>query len=146
VNSFARRSRRTVAAILGLSLLCFDPALADDPGTAEEAAPAPAPADAPGVPADAPSAPAPSPTPAATAPVVPAAPGPSRWADGAVKAFDVIPIRVLSACSVIVGFGAFIVAAPLVAPGFQMEGIRNSWDYFVMAPVDYTFVRPLGDF
>jgi len=139
VNSFARRSRRTVAAILGLSLLCFDPALADDPGTAEEAVPAPAPADAP-------SEPAPSPTPAAAAPVPPAAPGPNRWADGAVKAFDVIPIRLLSACSVIVGFGAFIVAAPLVAPGFQMEGIRNSWDYFVMAPVDYTFVRPLGDF
>jgi len=146
VNSFARRSRRGVAAILGLSLLCFDPALADDPGAADEPVPAatPAPADAPSTPAAAPSAPAP--VPAAAAPVAPAAPGPNRWADGAVKAFDVIPIRLLSACSVIVGFGAFIVAAPLVAPGFQMEGIRNSWDYFVMTPVDYTFVRPLGDF
>jgi len=143
VNSFARRSRRSVAAILGLSLLCFEPALADDPGAADEPVPAPAPASS-AAPA-APSAAAPA-APAAAAPTPPAAAGPNRWADGAVKAFDVIPIRLLSTCSVIVGFGAFIVAAPLVAPGFQMEGIRNSWDYFVMAPVDYTFVRPLGDF
>lgn len=68
------------------------------------------------------------------------------WAEGGAKAFDVIPIRLLSACAVIIGAGAFVVSVPLVGPGFQLEGIRSSWDYFVMGPYEYTFVRPLGDF
>jgi hypothetical protein len=144
VNSFARRSRRAVAAILGLTLLGFDPALADDPGAAGDptpSAPTPAAADDP-TPAPTPSAP----TPAAAAPIAAAPADPNPWAEGAAKVFDVVPIRLLSTAAVVVGFGAFVVSVPLVAPGYQMEGIRNSWEYFVTGPVDYTFVRPLGDF
>jgi hypothetical protein len=63
-----------------------------------------------------------------------------------IRVFDVFPIRTLSACATVVGFGAFIVSLPLVGPVGRMEGIRSSWDYFVVAPVEYTFVRPLGDF
>lgn len=115
--------------ILGLALVCFEPALADEPPGSDE-------------PIAAPSAP----QPAADAALAPSDAAPSRWADGAAKAFDVFPIRLLSATAVIIGFGAFVASVPLVGPGFQMEGIRNSWDYFVMGPYEYTFVRPLGDF
>ena len=131
MNSIGRRSRRAVALSLGLVLLSFDPALAYDSG--EAGAPAPAPTPAP-------------PAPAAGAPVAPAGGASNAWADAAVKTFDVVPIRMLSISAVAIGFGAFLVSVPLVGPGFQMEGIRNSWDYFVMAPVEYTFERPLGDF
>jgi len=131
VNSFGRRSRRTVAVVLGLALLSFDPALADEPGAAADPTPAPTPSAA---------------APAAGALVAPAGAAPNRWADAAAKVFDVVPIRMLSVSAVVIGFGAFVVSVPLVGPGFQLEGIRNSWDYFVMAPVEYTFVRPLGDF
>ena len=129
VNSFRWRARRSVALSVGLALLCFDPALADEPGGVDQpvaaTSAAPSADDAPGVPPDA---------------------APSRWADGAAKAFDVFPIRVLSASAVVIGFGSFVASFPLVAPGFRMEGIRNSWDYFVIGPYEYTFVRPLGDF
>ena len=64
----------------------------------------------------------------------------------AAQAFDVFPIRFLSAGATVVGFGAFIVSVPLVAPCGRLEAIRNSWEYFVIGPVDYTFVRPLGEF
>jgi len=131
VNSLGRRSRRAVAVSLGLVLLSFDPALAYDSGGAGVPPPAPAPT---------------PPTPAAGAPVAPTGAASNAWADAAVKTFDVVPIRMLSVSAVVIGFGAFLVSVPLVGPGFQMEGIRNSWDYFVMAPVEYTFVRPLGDF
>jgi hypothetical protein len=144
VNSFARRSRRAVAVILGLALLCFDPALADDPGAATDPTPSASAPAAAGDPTPAPTPSAPAPT--AAAPIAPAPAGPNPWAEGAAKAFDVIPIRLLSVAAVAVGFGAFIVSVPLVGPGFQLEGIRNSWEYFVVSPYEYTFVRPLGDF
>src|SRR5262245_39061880 len=69
----------------------------------------------------------------------------SPWEETAAKVIDVFPIRLLGACATIVGFGAFIVSVPLVAPGGRMQAIRESWDYFVIGPVDYTFVRPLGE-
>src|SRR5262245_40426458 len=69
----------------------------------------------------------------------------SPWEENLAKAVDVFPIRVLGACATIVGFGAFLVSVPLVAPAGRMTAIRESWDYFVLGPVDYTFVRPLGE-
>ena len=69
----------------------------------------------------------------------------SPWEETAAKVVDVFPIRLLGTCATIVGFGAFIVSVPLVAPAGRMQAIRESWDYFVMGPVDYTFVRPLGE-
>lgn len=129
----ARRPRRAVAAMLGLALLSFHPALA----LADEPAP----------PSDSESAPPRTDIPRPTGGVVaPVEEPPNRWVDGLTKTFDVIPIRLLSACAVAIGFGAFVASVPLVGPGFQLEGIRNSWDYFVVAPAEYTFVRPLGDF
>jgi len=126
---------------VGLSLACFDVAWADETGAPDEPAPEAA---APSQPE--PAAAAPGDSSAAAASLAPMPPGPNPWVDYATKAFDVIPIRLLSSTSVVIGFGAFVVSVPLVGPGFQMEGIRNSWDYFVMGPVEYTFVRPLGDF
>lgn len=70
----------------------------------------------------------------------------SPFEEGAAKAFDVFPIRFLSAGATVVGFGAFVVSVPLVGPFGRLEAIRNSWEYFVLGPVDYTFVRPLGEF
>jgi hypothetical protein len=117
-----RRVCRQLAALLSVAIFAFDSALAEEP------------------------------TPQPGAPPVAGSPDPSQgstWdsvAGYGAKAFDVFPIRLLSTCATIVGFGAFIVSVPLVAPGGQLEAIRGSWDYFVMGPVDYTFVRPLGDF
>jgi hypothetical protein len=114
--------RRQLAVVLSVAIFVFDSALAEEPIPPAGAQPVAGSA---------------SPTQGSTS---------STWADTAAKAFDVIPIRLLSTCATIVGFGAFIVSVPLVAPGGQMEAIRSSWDYFVIGPVDYTFVRPLGDF
>jgi len=69
----------------------------------------------------------------------------SPWEDAIAKVVDVFPIRVLGACATVVGFGAFIISVPLVAPAGRMQAIRESWDIFVLGPVDYTFVRPLGE-
>jgi hypothetical protein len=123
VISSGRRLRRAVAAVASLAILALDPAFAEDaappgPPSAIEGAEDLEPEEAP----------------------------PSPWVEYGSKAFDVFPIRVLSACAVVVGFGAFVVSVPLVAPGGQMEAIRSSWDYFVVGPVEYTVVRPLGDF
>jgi hypothetical protein len=112
---------RSLAALLCIAMFALDPAIADEPGPPTDAQAA---------------AGAGSPTLTSTS---------SSWADYGTKAFDVIPIRLLSTCATIVGFGAFIVSVPLVGPGAQLDGIRASWDYFVMGPVDYTFVRPLGE-
>lgn len=117
--------RRAVAIFAALALVGFEPAFADEPGDPATGGDAPAATDAAAQGVDSSS---------------------SRWADGAAKAFDVFPIRLLSSTAVAIGMGAFVVSVPLVGPGFQMEGIRNSWEYFVMGPYEYTFVRPLGDF
>ena len=135
-----RRPHRALATILAIAFACFDAAWADEAGVPEEPAPAAAPTEP--TPAAAPS----DPSTAAAEPLATAPPGPNPWVDGLTKAFDVVPIRLLSSTSVVVGFGAFVASVPLVGPGFQLEGIKNSWDYFVMGPYEYTFVRPLGDF
>jgi hypothetical protein len=114
--------RRGLAAVLSVAIFAFDSASAEEP--------TPPPFDQP---VDWSASSAEDPTLA-------------MLADYAAKAFDVVPIRLLSTCATIVGFGAFLVSVPLVAPGGQLEAIRGSWDYFVIGPVDYTFVRPLGDF
>jgi hypothetical protein len=120
LNASGRHVRRAVAAVLGVALL------APCPGVADEAPPQAEPALE------------------GSEDLQPEAASPLA-AFGA-KAFDVFPLRVLSACATVIGFGAFLVSVPLVAPGGQLQGIRDSWDYFVVGPVDYTFVRPLGDF
>ena len=121
MNASGRHARRTLAAMLSLALLAVPPALAEE-------APAPTAAQAEEGGED----------------LVPE-PVASPWEEAAAKVVDVFPIRLLGTCATIVGFGAFIVSVPLVAPTGRMQAIRESWDYFVMGPVDYTFVRPLGE-
>jgi hypothetical protein len=123
LNASGRHVRRAVAAALSLALLGH-PALADEapPPDAEDEAVMEGAED------------------------LPPEEAVNPFAEYGAKAFDVFPIRVLSACATVVGFGAFVVSVPLVAPGGRLQAIRDSWDYFVMGPVDYTFVRPLGDF
>jgi hypothetical protein len=120
VSSCGWRARRVAAAILSATALAVSPAAADGEG---EQAP-----------------------PEEGAQIEHAGEPVSAFEENAARAFDVFPIRVLSACAAVVGFGAFIATAPLVAPFGRLEAIRNSWDYFVVGPYDYTFVRPLGDF
>jgi hypothetical protein len=121
LNASGRHVRGAVALILSLALLPVAPALA------QQAPPTTAPPAAEG------------------SEELIGEGGPSPWQDTAAKVVDVFPIRVLGACATVVGFGAFLVSVPLIAPGGQMTAIRESWDYFVMGPVDYTFVRPLGE-
>ena len=65
------------------------------------------------------------------------------WQAGGAKVFDAMVLRPLGVCATIVGIAAFPIAAPLGAFG---PGIRQTWDTFVVTPVDFTFTRKLGDF
>ena len=86
-----------------------------------------------------------SPPPEEGSDIAPAEEQPSPFEVYATRTVDVFPIRLLSACATVVGFGAFIVSVPLVGPFGRTEAIRNSWEYFVVGPYDYTFVRPIGE-
>ena len=59
------------------------------------------------------------------------------------KVFDAMVLRPLGAGATLVGGAAFVIAAPLA---WYAVGIESVWDLFVMGPVDFTFLRPLGDF
>lgn len=117
-----RHLRRSLALLASLALLVAPPAAAEDPPP-----PPPAPEGAEGSRALPPEA------------------APPGFEQVALKVVDVFPVRVLSACAALIGLGAFVISVPLVAPAGRMDAIRESWDYFVMGPVDYTFVRPLGE-
>jgi hypothetical protein len=122
LNASGRHVRGAAALMLSLAVLAVPPALAEEPPPPPTAAP-----------------------PAEGAEDLAPEPSAAPWQDTAAKVVDVFPIRLLGACATIVGFGAFIVSVPLVAPAGRMTAIRESWDYFVIGPYDYTFVRPLGE-
>ncbi len=122
MNTSGRQVRRAVALLLSLAVLSVPPA------RSEEAPPAGSAAEA-----------------AEGAEDLALEPTPSAWQETAAKVVDVFPIRVLGACATVVGFGAFLVSVPLVAPAGRMQAIRESWDIFVLGPADYTFMRPLGE-
>lgn len=65
------------------------------------------------------------------------------WGEIGSKTFDVIVLRPLGAVATVAGTAFFIVTLPVVAPA---RGWDTTLDVFVLAPADYTFVRPLGDF
>jgi hypothetical protein len=65
------------------------------------------------------------------------------WAEIGAKTLDVVVLRPLGAAATVAGFAFFLVSSPLTAAS---QRIGTSWDTFVLAPVDYTFERPLGDF
>src|SRR5262245_42409101 len=65
------------------------------------------------------------------------------WQAGGAKVFDALVLRPLGVTGTIVGVAAFAIAAPL---GVFGPGIKQTWDTFVVTPVDFTFNRALGDF
>jgi hypothetical protein len=67
---------------------------------------------------------------------------PSRFEEIGLQAVDAVIVRPLGAVAVAVGAAFFAISVPLVAAS---GGIRESFEFFVMGPVEYTFVRPLGD-
>ena len=66
----------------------------------------------------------------------------SAWEEISLKAVDAVLVRPLGAVATAAGAAFFVISVPLVAAS---GGIRESWEFFVIGPVDYTFVRPLGD-
>ena len=56
---------------------------------------------------------------------------------------DVVVLRPLGAVATVAGFAFFLVSSPITAAS---QRIGTSWDTLVLAPADYTFQRPLGDF
>ena len=56
---------------------------------------------------------------------------------------DVVVLRPLGAVATVAGFAYFLVSSPITAAS---QRIGTSWDTLVLAPADYTFQRPLGDF
>jgi len=65
------------------------------------------------------------------------------WSRPGEITFDVLVLRPLGAAASCVGFGAFVVSVPFVAPS---SGLDTSWEIFVLGPVEYTFQRPVGIF
>jgi hypothetical protein len=65
------------------------------------------------------------------------------WRDVGAKALDAVVLRPLGAVASLTGLAMFLASTPLVVPSGR---VAESWDVFVLAPVDYTFLRPLGDF
>lgn len=59
------------------------------------------------------------------------------------KVFDALVLRPLGVGWTAVGGAGFLIAAPLAS---YAVGFETVWELFVMGPVDFTFLRPLGDF
>ena len=59
------------------------------------------------------------------------------------QVLDVVLLRPLGAVATVAGFAFFVASLPIVAPTRE---IGWTWDIFVLAPAEYTFVRSLGDF
>jgi hypothetical protein len=69
----------------------------------------------------------------------------SKAQDYAAKGFDAVIIRPLSLAAVVVGAALFVPAAIVSSPG-GLSPIREAWEQFVLAPVNFVFTRPLGEF
>jgi hypothetical protein len=117
VISSVRRAARSLAATLLLVMISTGPAAADDPGSAPVVELEPAVADAPEA-------------------------GVSFEEVGAMT-LDLLVLRPLGAAATVGGCGVFLITAPLVAASW---GVGAAWDTFVLAPGEYTFQRPLGEF
>ena len=57
--------------------------------------------------------------------------------------FDLIILRPLGTAATVAGLPMFLASCPLLVPSGEY---LTSWDIFVLAPAEYTFRRPLGDF
>ena len=69
--------------------------------------------------------------------------GGSRAKDVAAGAFDLLVLRPMGVAGMGAGLVFFVASAPFVAPS---GNISETFDIFLYAPFEYTFVRPLGVF
>ncbi len=63
----------------------------------------------------------------------------------AVAAFDLVILRTMGMCALIVGTGLFLPSALVSSPGGR-DAIGEAWDRFVSEPAAAVFERPLGEF
>ena len=56
---------------------------------------------------------------------------------------DAVLVRPLGLCAVVLGVGLFIISLPFSALG---KNVKEAGQKLVVAPVRYTFARPLGEF
>jgi hypothetical protein len=63
--------------------------------------------------------------------------------DAAAMIIDVVPVRVLSFCGLVIGTVAYVVTLPLAYISGSQEMAAQK---MVVEPARYTFIRPLGDF
>jgi hypothetical protein len=68
---------------------------------------------------------------------------PFDWTEIPAAALDILVLRPLAAAATVAGLPMFVASVPFVAASGEL---LTSWDVFVLAPADYTFRRPLGDF
>jgi hypothetical protein len=61
------------------------------------------------------------------------------------KIFDCAVLRPFGFVTTLVGGALFVPAAVLASPSGP-DNIQTAWEYFVAAPAENTFTRPLGDF
>lgn len=64
------------------------------------------------------------------------------WELVGLSVFDAVVLRPVGAVATLGGFVLFVASVPFVAPAGR---IATSWDIFVYASYDDTFVRPLGE-
>jgi hypothetical protein len=68
---------------------------------------------------------------------------PYDWTEIPAATLDILVLRPLAAAATLAGLPMFVASVPFVAASGEL---LTSWDVFVLAPADYTFRRPLGDF
>jgi hypothetical protein len=61
------------------------------------------------------------------------------------KIFDCAVLRPFGFVAIIIGGAFFVPAAALASPS-GADGIQAAWEHFVVANVENTFTRPLGEF
>ncbi len=61
------------------------------------------------------------------------------------KIFDCAVLRPFGFVATIIGGAFFVPAAALASPS-GADGIQAAWEHFVVANVENTFTRPLGEF
>lgn len=79
-----------------------------------------------------------------------ASPGLAAWEGSraeriASTTVDAVIVRPFAALRVVIG-GMFFLPASLLASPSGREGITGAYDIFLAEPVEYAFVRELGDF
>ena len=63
--------------------------------------------------------------------------------DGGTMVADLLVARPLGVSGMFAGFFLFIATVPFFAPG---GNVGTAWEQMVVAPANFTFVRPIGDF